>query len=312
MKAIEKQLRIAAVFATMNRSDTAAACVRALAAQTRPPEWVVVADNVSDDDTVARLEGLEDLPFRLIVHRMVRNRGNAGGVEEAMDLAFGLGADAVWILDDDSWPRPDALEVLSDGVWDSRVVRHSLQVDPKTGKFTWPLQVADADGGWRLAWQMDDLPGGERLVTRGMWTGALVSKEVRDEVGPVNGELFIRGEDEEYPWRIEKAGFSFEGWQGAVLDHPGPVDLVKWSIFGKHLFFERGLADWKLYYKVRNMVWLKRMQHGGVGAVKMAAAYAAAVASFDGVKRLPLVWCAVRDGWNGRLGKWQGQVGPSR
>ena len=304
--------RIAVAFATMNRAATAVACVRALAAQTLPPEWVVVADNVSEDDTVVSLEGLEDLPFRLIVHRMAENRGNAGGVAEAMDFAFGLGADAVWILDDDSWPRPDALEALAEGGWDPRVVRHSLQIDPKTGKFTWPLQVADGDGGGRVAWDMGDLPEGLRLVTRGMWTGALVPKEVREAVGPVNGDLFIRGEDEEYPWRIEKVGFSFEGRRGAVLDHLGPVALVNWSIFGKHLFFERGLADWKLYYKVRNMVWLKRAQLGGAGAIKMAVAYAVAVALLDGPGRLPLWWGAVRDGWKGRLGKWQGQVGTSR
>lgn len=304
--------RIATVFATMNRAATATACVRALAAQTRPPEWVVVADNVSDDDTVASLEGLADLPFRLKVHRMAENRGNAGGVEEAMDLAFGLGADAVWILDDDSWPQPAALGALLDGEWDPRVVRHSLQIDPRTGRFTWPLWVADRDGRWSLVWDMGDLPEGERIVTRSMWTGALISKEVREAVGPVKGDLFIRGEDEEYPWRIEKAGFSFEGRLGAVLDHPGPADLVKWRLFGKYMFFERGLADWKLYYKVRNMVWLKRAQHGGAGAVKMAVAYAVAAAVLDGPGRLPLWWRAVRDGWKGRLGKWHGQVGPSR
>lgn len=287
----------------MNRASTAVACVRALAVQTRPPEWVVVADNVSEDDTVARLEGLAKLPFRLVVHRMAENRGNAGGVEEAMDLAFGLGADAVWILDDDSWPQPAALSALLDGEWDLRVVRHSLQIDARTGRFTWPLWVMDGDGRWRLAWDMGELPEGERVPTRGMWTGALVPKLVRDAVGPVNGDLFIRGEDEEYPWRIEMAGFSFEARRGAVLDHPGPPNLVEWSFFGKHMFFERGLADWKLYYKVRNMVWLKRLQGGGFASLKMAVAYMLVTAAYDGARRLPLVWGAASDGWGGRLGR---------
>jgi glycosyltransferase involved in cell wall biosynthesis len=289
----------------MNRASTAVACVRALAAQTRPPEWVVVADNVSQDDTVARLEGFEDLPFRLMVHRMAENRGNAGGVEEAMDLAFELGADAVWILDDDSWPQPAALEALLDGEWYPRMVRHSIQIDPSRGKFTWPLWVANADKTWSLAWQVVDLPDDQCVVTRGMWTGALVSKEVREAVGPVNGELFIRGEDEEYPWRIEKSGFSFEGRCRAVLDHPGPADLIQWSIFGKHLFFERGLADWKLYYKVRNMVWLQQRTRGKLRAAMMALAYGVIGVKVDGYQRLPLLWEAICDGWSGRLGKWE-------
>jgi GT2 family glycosyltransferase len=287
----------------MDRAATAVGCVRALAAQTRPPDWVVVADNVSADDTVAALERLEELPFRLIVHRMEANQGNAGGVAAAMELAFGLGAAAVWILDDDSWPRAGALAALLEGEWNPRVVRHSLQVDPRSGRFTWPLQVSDDGDAWRLAWAAAELPEGARIRSRIMWTGALVSKEVRDAVGPVNGELFIRGEDEEYPWRIETAGFTFEAVRDAVLEHPGPAALVHWRLGGKHLFFEPHLADWKLYYKVRNMVWLKRRQAGRAAALKMAVAYAVAAVVCDGPRRLPLLRRAISDGWRGRLGK---------
>ena len=300
-------LTIAAVFATMNRAATPLACVRALAAQTRPPDLVVVADNVSTDDTVEVLESLRDLPFELVVHRMAENRGNAGGVEEVMELAFAKGADAVWILDDDSWPRPEALEAMLEKPWDPHIVRHALQIDPKTGRFTWPLQVTDGKNGWNLVGSTDELPAGDFIRSRITWTGALLSKEVRQKVGPVNGELFIRGEDEEYPWRIEQSGFAQEAVRRAIMDHPGPDDMVCWKFLGKRLFFERSLADWKLYYKVRNMVWLKRRQAGNLQAIVMGMTYALAASWIDGPKRLPLIWEAAQDGWNGQLGKWKGQ-----
>lgn len=298
-------LQITTVFATMNRAATAKACVLALAAQTRPPQRVIVADNASDDDTVRILEALAELPFTLTVLALPENLGNAGGVREAMELGFADGADAVWILDDDSWPRADALRALLEGRWDPEVVRHPLQVDPATGRFTWPLQIDDGAGGWRLAWGEDDLPDGPRVWSRITWTGALVPKEVREIVGPVTGELFIRGEDEEYPWRIEQAGFAQEAIRGAVLDHPGPQDVVHWKFLGKNFFFERGLADWKLYYKVRNMVWLKRRQSGDRRAISMAAAYLTAAVLIDGPGRIPLLRRAVADGWRGHLGKMQ-------
>ncbi|MGL4401394.1 MAG: glycosyltransferase [Luteolibacter sp.] len=300
---MNSHLKIAAVFATMERAQTALACVRALAAQTRPPEWVVVADNVSADETVATLQALTGLPFELIIRRMRENRGNAGGVEEAMDLAFAQGADAVWILDDDSWPRPRALEKLLEDAWDHHVVRHPLQIDPKTGKFTWPLQITDGKGGWKLAWTEADFPEGPTVRSRICWTGALLPREVREQVGPVNGELFIRGEDEEYPWRIEQAGFSQEAVRGAVMDHPGPRNVLHWKFLGKGFFFERGLLDWKLYYKVRNMVWFKRRQSGISRAILMATAYAGTAIVIDGPHRIPLLWRAIRDGWNGKLGR---------
>ncbi len=287
----------------MNRSATAKACVMALARQTCPPEWVMVADNCSTDDTASVLGKLENLPFKLVVHAMDENRGNAGGVRVVMDQAFAAGADAVWILDDDSWPREPALEALLAGPWNPEIVRHALQVDPATGKFTWPQQIDDGQGGWKLAWCEDDLPDGPAIRSRISWTGALLPCEVREAVGPVNGELFIRGEDEEYPWRIEQAGFEQEAIRGAVMDHPGPQNVVHWHLLGKRFFFERGLADWKLYYKVRNMVWLKRKQSGNFRALCMAAAYSLAAVMIDGSGRIPLLRRAIHDGWNGQLGK---------
>ena len=301
--AMHSDVLIAVVFATMNRAATAVACVRALAMQTRPPDWVVVADNDSQDDTAGELDDLTDLPFRLVVHRMECNRGNAGGVEEAMEVAFAKGADAVWILDDDSWPQPGALAALLERPWDGQVVRHPLQIDPRTGRFTWPLQVADGVGGWQLIGGLEDLPAGDWVWSRNNWTGALVPREVWAEVGPVNGELFIRGEDEEYPWRIEQGGFRQQAVRGALLVHPGPTKLMQWRLFGKRMFFEPGLADWKLYYKVRNMVWLKRQQAGGFRAISMAAAYGVVAILVDGPSRVPLLWWAIGDGWMGRLGK---------
>lgn len=298
-----REIRVAAVFATMNRAATAKACVMSLARQTRPPEWVMVADNDSTDDTVDVLDRLGNLPFKLVVRRLPENVGNAGGVEDVMDRAFEQGADAVWILDDDSWPREAALAALLAGRWNPRVVRHALQVDPDSGKFTWPLQIDDGHGGWRLVWSERELPDGPSVRSRISWTGALVPREVREAVGPVNGDLFIRGEDEEYPWRIEQAGFPQEAIRGAVMDHPGPQNVVHWRFLGKSFFFERGLADWKLYYKIRNMIWLKRRQAGDLRAIFMAAAYTFAAIIIDGPKRVPLLWRAVGDGWMGRLGK---------
>jgi rhamnopyranosyl-N-acetylglucosaminyl-diphospho-decaprenol beta-1,3/1,4-galactofuranosyltransferase len=302
---MSSDLKIAAVFATMNRAETSKSCVLALAAQTRPPELVVVADNDSNDDTVGVLRSLMNLPFQLIVINMPENRGNAGGVEEAMDRAFAEGMDAVWILDDDSLPESSALVELVSNQWDPLVVRHSIQIDPKSGEFTWPMQVWFGDR-FKLVNSREELPSGDFVRTRIMWTGALVSKEVRAVVGRVNAGLFIRGEDEEYPWRMEKAGFPQEAAVRSVLSHPGPVGLVHWKLLGRSLFLEKGLSDWKLYYKIRNMVWLRLRQSGWLGAFTIAAAYAVAVSCIDGPHRLRLISGAIRDGLVGRLGKWSG------
>lgn len=298
------QRRIAAVFATMNRRETAVSCLKALAAQTHPPDLVVVADNVSSDHTAEALEQVHPLPFRMIVHRMTENRGNAGGIEEAMEIAFGAGCDAVWILDDDSWPRPDALAALLDPEWSDDEVRHSIQLDPKTGDLTWPMQVFDREYGWRVIGNLRDLRDSPNVITRNNWTGSLVTRRVRERVGPVNGALFIRGEDEEYPWRFQKAGIGQRAATGSILDHPGPPFLMSVRFLGRNLYFEPGLSDWKLYYKIRNMVWLQMLKKGGIHAFAMAIAYAWVIARNDGFHRMGLVGEACIDGWKGSLGRW--------
>lgn len=298
------EIRVAAVFTTMNRSHVAHACVRALALQTRVPDVVVIADNASVDDTVSLLTGLRDLPCELVVLPLRENVGNAGGVDAAMEYAFQHGMDAVWILDDDSFPRDKALEALLSEGYDPCVVRHSMQIDPATGVYTWPLQVASKDG-FRLIHGPEEL-GAERLVqTRIMWTGALVSRHVYERIGRVKADLFIRGEDEEYPLRIERYGFRQEGVVDSVLDHVGPQNLIKIRMLGKNFFYEQGLSDWKLYYKVRNMVWLQLRERGVIRAIMMALAYGWVGVKIDGWHRWPLLWEAMIDGWSGRLGKWE-------
>ena len=306
METISK-IRVAAVFATMNRSQVALACVQALARQTHPPHLVVVADNASTDQTTEALGALTDLPFELVVLRLPENAGNAGGVDFAMEYAFAREIEAVWILDDDSFPREETLEKLLIAGVDPRVVRHSMQIDPATGNYTWPLQVA-TNGGYRLIHSPSELGSARLVKTRIMWTGALVSRLVYEKIGRVRSELFIRGEDEEYPLRMERFGFGQEGVVDSVLDHVGPKSLVTMRFLGKNFFYEKGLSDWKLYYKVRNMVWLHRRSRGGFRAMLMAMAYAFIGVKIDGFTRMPLLWEAICDGWSGKLGKWERHV----
>lgn len=295
----DQNQRIAAVFATMNRAAVAEECVRRLLGQTRPVDLIVVADNDSSDDTATRIEKLGG-PVEVL--RLSRNLGNAGGVREAMEHAFASGADGVWILDDDSLPRQDCLELMLDG-GKADQVSHPVQIDPGSGRLAWPIQVRKGNE-WELVEDLEALPEG-RFVSRASWTGALISREVRDQVGPVMAELFIRGEDEEYPWRIANHGFEFSCVRNAILDHPGPVGMVMWRFFGHRLFIEKGLRGWKLYYKVRNMVWLKKRQSGLIGGWGMAAAYGMALLTNEGFDRDILgTWCrAVRDGLAARLGQ---------
>lgn len=286
----------------MARPEVAATCVRRLLAQTRRPSSIVVCLNDVDDGTKERIQVLDAEGVELVLLEPGENLGNAGGVQRAMDRAFADGAEAVWILDDDSWPEPGALEALVSAELSEPVVRTSLVVDPETGQPSWPFQVEE-EGRWVLR---TGIPKERSPVkVRRSWLGAMIPRKVYEVVGPVNGELFLRGEDEDYPRRIERAGFEVYLVPGSVLHHPPGGEVHEWQLMGRSVVLEKELSGVKLYYRLRNAWWILRRDEGTLAALALAAAHVGILLRNAPDKRdaLSVAWQAGRDAWRGRLGR---------
>ena len=107
--------RIFAVIVTYNRKALLEECLEAVASQALLPDKVLVVDNHSTDGTpelfsdFKRWGVLED---RIIVYRTVENIGCAGGLYVGIAKAMENGADAIWIMDDDTIPNEHTLENL--------------------------------------------------------------------------------------------------------------------------------------------------------------------------------------------------------
>ncbi|MFZ2428604.1 MAG: glycosyltransferase, partial [Propioniciclava sp.] len=94
--------RIVAVVVAWNRRDLLAENLAGLAAQTRPPDAVVVIDNASTDDSAALAARH---PVVTEVVSLPTNTGGAGGFAAGIARAIiAHGAEAVWIMDDDTVP----------------------------------------------------------------------------------------------------------------------------------------------------------------------------------------------------------------
>ncbi|MFM7183032.1 MAG: hypothetical protein ACKO2G_16435 [Verrucomicrobiales bacterium] len=287
----------------MGRPETAAACAKALAGQTMLPSMLVVACNDPADGTMEGLRALEPLPFQLVLHPMATNRGNAGGVEEAMAIALQHGCEACWILDDDSWPEPAALEILCAAREFPDDIPHPLQIDPIRRDLSWP--VALIQGGKKAIFRrMDLLPAGDRHISVPVWTGTLVGRSLIAKAGPVPGELFIRGEDDEYSDRLQKAGARFLFVPAARLTHPGPVGLRELRIAGKSFFWDPNVADWKLYYLARNRIWRTKRQ-GIISTLAVLFITMFCIFRHDRkpFRRLGILWLAATHAFANHLGR---------
>ena len=101
--------RVAAVVVTYNRKELLAQCLACLQNQQVPCEiWVI--DNASTDGTRAMVKGQAIPGLRYC--NTGANLGGAGGFWYGIRAAVEDGCDALWIMDDDTLPQPDALAAL--------------------------------------------------------------------------------------------------------------------------------------------------------------------------------------------------------
>src|SRR6478609_5078059 len=131
---------VGAVVVTHRRPDELAKSLDAVCAQTRAPDHLVVVDN--DDDARVR-DIVTGQPVASTYLGSQRNLGGAGGFALGMLHALALGADWVWLADDDG--RPANSEVL--GALLACVAKHGLaEVSPMVcdmndpGRLAFPLR----------------------------------------------------------------------------------------------------------------------------------------------------------------------------
>jgi len=102
---------VAAVVVTYNRLEKLKKGIAAIRASSVRPQTILLVDNDSTDGTgdyLRSIAGDEDVH----VLSLPKNVGGAGGFAAGLRRAYELGADFFWIMDDDCYPEPDALERL--------------------------------------------------------------------------------------------------------------------------------------------------------------------------------------------------------
>jgi GT2 family glycosyltransferase len=244
---------------------------------------------------------------RIHILRSPENIGNAGGVKLAMRAALEAGADWIWIVEDDALPHRDALEKLLAAGMNTDCVYGGLVLDPKTNDLSFGCAVIEPDGSQRIVSTRTELPKANSFQVRGIWLGALIPREIIDVVGEVNADLFIRGEDEEYPARIRQAGYRFFCVKDSIIEHPG-MRHVHFAIAGVNFFYQPGVAPWKAYFLIRNHVYVRRKYSSAGKLVGLVRAIGTIVLSilcalrFDDHKlRRSLLY--LRAGWHGLFGR---------
>lgn len=192
---------VCAVVVTYNRLEMLKRCVGALINQTCTCD-ILVIDNASDDGTEEWLLSKKNVLSYL---RMEKNTGGAGGFNAGMREAVLRGYKYIWIMDDDTIPKEDALEKLleADRVLEGKygwLCSVPLWTDGKECRINRPKLTTNT---------FDDIQFlGEGLlrVSQATFVGLFLKTATVKQVGLPIKEFFIWGDDIEYTRRIAVRG----------------------------------------------------------------------------------------------------------
>ncbi|MTE12081.1 galactofuranosyltransferase GlfT1 [Nocardia aurantiaca] len=243
--------RIVAIVVTHKRRDLLAQSLKVLCSQTRQVDHLIVVDNGNETEVG---ELVNQQPIESTYLGSEHNLGGAGGFALGMLHALTLGADWVWLADDDGRPEgPDVLATLFDCAR-----RHDLvEVSPV---------VADIDDPDRLAFPLrrgvvwrrlrselgdeDFLPG-----IASLFNGALISAVAVDKIGVPDLRLFVRGDEVEVHRRLVRSGLPFGTCLQTAYLHPNGSAEFK-PILGGRMHTQYPDDPVKRYFTYRNRGYL--------------------------------------------------------
>lgn len=237
------QGRIVAVLVAYNRRDLLIEALDALGAQDHALAHVLVVDNASTDDSadVARAH-----PVRPVVLSLARNTGGAGGfaagIAHAVDM---LGADGVWLMDDDTIPTPSALRELVQA-WRA----YPGPVDAAGSRVVWtdgrdhPMNTPRQRPRASRASVASAATVGAVPVRSTSFVSMLVSAEAVRAHGLPIADYFIWNDDFEYSCRLLR--------DGTGLHVPASVVEHRTKTFGA----TDADPGERFYYEVRNKIWM--------------------------------------------------------
>jgi GT2 family glycosyltransferase len=293
---------------------------------------VVVVDNGAHwpvrDELVAAYGDFVD------VVEMGRNTGSAGGFAAGMQRALDLGAEYLWLLDDDNRPAPGCLPALLHAYAGLRAqcppdrlavlaFRRGHQIDVAAGV---PLRYVNPRPGSFRGFHVLDVPykiwrrtpWGRPRVRGGLpaqvvlhvapYSGLLFHRALAQNFGLPRSDFVLYADDTEYSYRITQAG-----GQIALVTAAELQDLeTSWNVREAQassfaILLHQG-SDFRAYYGTRNGAYFESHCQASTPWVyalnrRIYMTVLSILAHLHGKQaRLALVRQAIADGLAGRLG----------
>ncbi len=224
--------KVVALIVTYNRKNLLAECINALRNQTRRPDAILVINNGSTDETEKWLKTQKDVEYLT-----QENIGSAGGFSTGITYAFKQGYTWVWCMDDDGYPKEDALaNILKYDNGDLKLLNCAVLDKENKNSFVWNTK------------NYKSINEVKENCIEGIghpFNGTLLHRRIIERVGVPNAKFFLWGDETEYYYRIVKKNkIPVCTISSSVHYHPSTRFSIKqeWDY----------ASNWKMYFYVRN------------------------------------------------------------
>ena len=281
------QDKVAIVVVTYKRQQLLAALLGSYLELTVAPWRVVIVDNENSPVTgrvvnAAREEvaaGNTRVPWpegadTFVYAPQLENTGGSGGFSAGVRIAYELGADWFWLMDDDVEVVPDALAQLAKWMPDHGVVQGS-RLDYDGGPFYWQYRFIAPMAIYNPVATAKFDESGFKETNTACFEGGLFSREVVEQIGFPDDRFFIYWDDCIYGYLASK-----------VTDSAVVSDVVlrrtrevrNWEVTGVRQL--NSSSDMTRYYIMRNRGYMARylQLHGDYNPVAYGAGTAASFA----------------------------------
>jgi rhamnopyranosyl-N-acetylglucosaminyl-diphospho-decaprenol beta-1,3/1,4-galactofuranosyltransferase len=237
------EAKVVATIVTRDRKDLLRESLNAVFGQTRPVKEAVVVDNASTDGTAEMLS--EEFPGVTVV-ALAENQGAAGGACEAIAAAMRTEFDWLWLLDDDSIARPDALAELFSALEELGPSAPALlcsRVEWRDGSpHVMNLPIMPRERDRRL---VHDAREGILPVRAATYVSLLLSRAAVEGAGLPPRHFFWQTDDIEYTARILRDARGYYVAR-SVVEHRTPTQYTAIN------------DDRRFYFHIRNTILMIR------------------------------------------------------
>lgn len=185
---------------TYNRSGLLSRLLESIVVMDPQPGHLIIVDNASVDDTTEVVESYRDrLECELVYRRLETNTGGSGGFSEGVRVAYELGSEWIWLMDDDVEVIPDGLAKM--GAWAPRFKSiQGRRYDYDGSEFYWQYRIAEKMGIPIPFAPASFDASGYKPMNSGCFEGMFIHRDIVGQIGLPDPRFFIYWDDQVYGW----------------------------------------------------------------------------------------------------------------